>query len=383
MAELNCRHFSGYKPCALNEVCDQQQCTHYRSVQQRLLIVHLGALGAVLRSTSLLKALRRKYQGAHITWVTKAPAHHLLKNLSAIDRILTLDQEDLLALRALEFDVAFVIDKSLSAVGVLQLTKVHEVKGFTAVSGVIVPANREADELWRLGLSNQQKFFVNQKTEQQLVHEALDLGEYTRDPYQINLSHSEQALAKVRRQQWSRDGHAVIGINTGSSPVLPAKKLSVEGQRHLIQQLMADPRFKNQSIVLLGGPEDSERNRQIGAGLPVIQSPTDQGLRDGIASVAACDLIITGDSLGMHMAIALKKWTVAWFGPTCPQEIDLYGRGRKILAQVGCSPCWKRVCQKEVMCYDQVNFAQLIDALAEGLQWHTSSSKLHFQEISS
>src|SRR6185437_6089748 len=92
--------------------------------------------------------------------------------------------------------------------------------------------------------------------------------------------------------------------------------------------------------------------------------------------------VFSGDSLGMHMAIGLKKWVVAWFGPTCPQEIELYGRGRKILTQAPCSPCWKRVCQQEKMCYDQVDFEQTVNALLEGWKWLTSSSKPHTPEIS-
>jgi heptosyltransferase-2 len=98
--------------------------------------------------------------------------------------------------------------------------------------------------------------------------------------------------------------------------------------------------------------------------------------------MAAVDLVFSGDSLGMHMAIGLKKWVVAWFGPSCEQEIDLYGRGRKIMTKAPCSPCWRRVCEKPVMCYDQVDFKQAAEALAEGKVWLTSSSKPHSPEIS-
>ena len=72
-------------------------------------------------------------------------------------------------------------------------------------------------------------------------------------------------------------------------------------------------------------------------------------------SVAACDMVISGDSLGLHMGIAMKKWCVAWFGPTCDQEIELYDRGVKVLANAPCSPCWKRVCDRKPMCYDLVD----------------------------
>lgn len=368
MSETSCRYFNGYKPCNKNPVCARGACPSYESVQTRVLVVHLEALGAVLRSTSLLKAVRRKYPKAHITWVTKAPAQALLENLADVDRVLGLGQEDLLALEALSFDVALVIDKSLVTAGLLKRVTVDQLFGFRAnAAGAIVPANSEARELWELGLSDHKKFFVNQKSEQQLVHEALALGAYQRDEYQLRLSFMEMAEVSQRRHSWSPSGPEIIGINTGCSPMLPAKKLSVEGHRKLIQEILADHRFKGMPIVLLGGPTDKERNGAIARGLPVYESPLEKGLRDGMISVAACNVVFTGDSVGMHMAIALKKWVVAWFGPSCQQEIDLYGRGAKILTKASCSPCWKRQCDKPRMCYDQVDYQEVRNALARGL----------------
>ncbi len=383
MPEVHCRHFNGYKPCAKNTLCDST-CPSRSLVGERILIVHLEALGAVLRSTSLLSAVRRKYPSAHITWITKAPAQLLLQNLSEIDRVLTLSGEDILKLSVLEFDLALVIDKSLVASGLLQTCRVREVRGFAAGRnhGEIVPANSEAGELWEIGLSDRKKFFENKKSEQQLVHESLALGAYLRDDYVVNLTAQEESLAKTRRELWRKGLSPILGINTGCSPTLPNKKLSIDGHRKLIQQILRHPLLGTGLVVLIGGPEDSERNREIARDLPVILSPTERGLRDGLASVAACDLIFSGDSLGMHMAIGLKKWVVAWFGPSCEQEIELYGRGRKILTQAGCSPCWKRDCSETKMCYDQVDFGRVTQALEEGLQWLTLSSKPRSPETS-
>jgi heptosyltransferase-2 len=168
--------------------------------------------------------------------------------------------------------------------------------------------------------------------------------------------------SKKRRQLWKKNQNQnlIIGLNTGCSPVIPYKKLSVGYHRQLIQALL---RKGFQNIVLLGGTEDTERNQQIAENLPVICSATESGLRDGLVSVQACDVIVTGDSLGMHMGIALKKMVVAWFGPTCAHEIDLYGRGVKILSEAPCSPCWKRVCHKTPMCYDQVDMQKILHAI--------------------
>ncbi len=369
MSETQCRHFNGYKPCGKNTNCSRGSCAHFESVQARVLVVHLEALGAVLRSTSLVPAIRRRFPKSKLTWVTKAPAQHLLSSVNGVDRVLTTSSDDLLQLSVLEFDVALVIDKSLAASGVVARCKsVGEVFGFKINScGSVVPANPEARELWELGLDDHKKFFANVKSEQQLVHESLALGPYTRDEYQVHFTFSEISQVMLRRQKWSPGGRPIIGLNTGCSAVLPAKKMTVEGHRRLIRAILADYRFRDMPIVLLGGREDGQRNEEIARGLPVILSPTFDGLRDGLMSVGACDAVFTGDSLGMHMAIGLRKWVVAWFGPSCAQEIDLYGRGVKVRTLAGCSPCWKRSCDKPLMCYDQLDHAEILNGLARGL----------------
>lgn len=305
----------------------------------------------------------------HLTWVTQAPLQHLILKDPLIDRVLTTSQEDLLTLSSLEFDVAYVVDKSLAAVGVLKKTHADFVFGFTADprTGAICPATSAANELWQLGLSNKKKFFENQKTENQLIHEALELGEYHREEYRMILTENEKRQVQSRNQLWQMNkAQPVIGFNTGCGPLMPAKKWTVEFHRQVISEFL---QMGYQNIVLLGGPEDASRNQEIGHELPVLQSETSQGLRDGLISIDSCDIIFTGDSLGMHLGIAMKKFIAAWFGPSCPQEIELYDRGVKILADVDCRPCWKRHCEKNQMCYDQVRISDLKSALHQGVSW--------------
>ena len=386
MAEIHCRHFSGYKPCGLSGSCDRA-CNHFDEVMHQVVIVHLGALGAVLRSTGLLKAIKREFPKSMVTWVTQAPANKLLENNPLIDQVLTTEAQDLLQLQAFEPDVVFCIDKSTLAAGIARSLKAGEIRGFKSnpKTGAILPANAEAHELWNIGLSNHTKFFVNKKSENQLVHEALGLGTYTKDEYVYQFTEIEKEISRNRRDLWSPQKQILVGLNTGCSGAIPYKKLSVEYHRKMITQIQATYGDKVR-IVLLGGPEDQKRNLEISKGADVIWSPTDRGLRDGMMSVAACDIVISGDSLGLHMAIAQKKWAVAWFGPTCAQEIELYGRGEKVLTTAPCSPCWKRVCDQKAMCYDLVELDQIMAGLSKGIdhitKWLNSSSKPHSPEIS-
>jgi heptosyltransferase-2 len=123
-------------------------------------------------------------------------------------------------------------------------------------------------------------------------------------------------------------------------------------------------------VLLLGGPEDRDRNHALASALGdlVEQTPTDEGLLAGAAHIQRCDVVVSGDSLGMHMAIGLGKHVVVWFGVTCPQEIEVYDRGIKLLADVPCAPCWKRSCENTPKCYDQVRPDDIAQAVIDCLQ---------------
>ena len=168
--------------------------------------LNLGALGAVARSTALLPAIHRKYPDATLTWVTDRPGDQILMGVPGIHRVLTTTTSDLLKLRALQFDVALVVDKSLEAEGVLAHLQVQpeSVFGFrvNARTGAVMPATAAASELWSIGISNKTKFFENRKTENQLIHEALELGPFVNDEYQLCLTSTESKAAVDRRSQW-------------------------------------------------------------------------------------------------------------------------------------------------------------------------------------
>ncbi len=123
-------------------------------------------------------------------------------------------------------------------------------------------------------------------------------------------------------------------------------------------------------VLLLGGPEDAERNRELARRLgPLVEeSPVDRGLRAGAAEVARCAVVVSGDSLGMHLAIALGAHVVAWFGVTVPAEIDLYDRGIRLWADVDCAPCWRRSCERVPLCRDRVEVDWIVQAVLDCLE---------------
>ena len=341
----DCRLFTGYKPCVPYKLCDG--CQDRIPFGTRILIVNLDALGTVLATTAQLPAIKRTYAESHITWVTRKNAVPLLQDNSYIDHLVEWNDENRLALQQQKFEIALNADKSRPAAAFMNTLRAESKRGFGLnENGAIVPLNAGAEYSFRLGVDDHFKFHLNRRSGNDVLAEAWEL-EYARDEYVLRLTEAELARCERWRDELGLAGaELVIGFNTGCSELFPLKKLEVETQAAAIRQLAeALPQAK---IILLGGREDTERNSRIStlAGGNAIPTPTTLGLREGILLENLADIVVSGDSLGMHLAIGLKKHVIAWFGLSCAAEIDLYGRGKKIIRDLPCAPCWKKRCDK-------------------------------------
>ena len=116
-------------------------------------------------------------------------------------------------------------------------------------------------------------------------------------------------------------------------------------------------------VLLLGGPEEVERNRRLAdatkkanaKGAPVVDTGCDNSLRQFASIVDLCDAVVSGDTLAMHVATALGKRVVAIFGPTSSVEIDLFGRGEKIVSEVmDCLVCYLSKCDLDPNCMNTI-----------------------------
>jgi heptosyltransferase-2 len=335
-------------------------------IGKRILIINLDAMGNILVTTTILPALKRKYPQSHISWITLGNAYPLLLNNPFLDRLYRWEPESWLILQQLEFDLVLNVDKSRRAGAFLSTLKAEERLGFGInQNGVIVPLNAEAEENYILGLDDHLKFRVNTKTVPQLLCEQLRL-QYRRDPYALNLTDEELAFCEEFKRGHSLAADAqgqalfIVGFNTGCSELYPNKKMTIDQHVSLITRLSEEEGIR---LLLLGGPEDTLRNAEIArrVGDRVISTPTTEGLRRGLCFINVCDLVISGDSFGMHAAIALNKQVIVWFGVSCSAEIDLFERGTKLIPSgLECSPCWKKECPFDLECIKMIDLERMV-----------------------
>jgi ADP-heptose:LPS heptosyltransferase len=357
----HCKHFTGYKPCFPGTRCAADGCADFSPIGKRLLLVNLDAMGNVIATTSILPALKRKYPVSTITWLTEKNTAPLLQHNPLVDRVMVWNPENLMILGEMKFDVAMNVDKSRRSGAFMMGVKAAKKMGFGMnEQGQIVPLNSEARENYRLGLDDRLKFRVNTKTVPQLECEEFGL-KFQRDEYILTLSEEEQEYCRAYARQHGLDrGDLIVGFNTGCSELYPNKKMTIEQHVEIIRRLEQVPRVK---MVLLGGPEDTERNAEIvrQVGNAVVSTPTTDGVRRGLCSINLADVVISGDSFGMHASIGLKKHVIVWFGVSCAPEIDLFDRGIKLVpTDLECSPCWKKTCPYGLECIKAIDIDRIV-----------------------
>jgi len=357
----NCEFFTGYKPCKPGKRCEG--CRERKPISMKILIINLDAMGHVLMTTAMLPPLKRRYPDSYVIWVTLPKAMDLLLYNPLVNKVMPYDFETISILQAMRFDLVLNVDKAMRSAALAMLLNAKEKRGFGLnENGALFPLNPEAEYAFQLGIDDELKFKKNTKTGQQILTEAMGL-EYARDEYILNLSPEEKEFVQqYRKEVGIKDTDFVVGFNTGCSELYPNKKMTVEQHVYLIDRIHRE--MKDTKVVLLGGEAEKERNAEIQRRVKgeVINSPTTLGLRKGICFIDACDAVVTGDTLGMHIAIGLKKYVIAWFGVTCAQEVDLYERGEKIVSQLDCSPCWKRSCDT-LECIKQLDLNAIYQAI--------------------
>lgn len=335
----------------------------------KILIVKLGAIGDVLRTTSLLPGLKEKYLGAKIDWLTAKMSRDILLNNPLIDRLTVWEERE----EAGEYDLVIGLEDEKSVCEFVSNVKAKQVVGAYLKDGrqTYTPSawfDMSIISQYGIDKANELKK-QNRKTYQQHLADLLGIKV---SPYVFNLTQEEIEYGKKIMQGLGIGaglggkgaGERIVGINTGAGKRWPLKSWGTGQTIELINRLKDELGIRS---IILGGADEIERNQQIAAatGMPVSGS---HSLRHFAAIINQCSAVLSSDSLAMHFAIALKKPLVVLFGPTSAAEIELYGLGEKLQPPLDCTVCYKKGCEIKPNCMDELSVEQVYSALAKTIQ---------------
>lgn len=323
----------------------------------KILIVKLAAIGDVLRTTFILPGLAEKYGGAPIDWLTAANAAEVFVNNPYIRKIYTWEERGELG----SYDLLIGLEDDKLACELVSKVKAKSVIGAYLREGrqTYTPSSWfDMSVISQYGLEKANDLKKqNRKTFQQHMAELLGIKV---SPYVFNLTPEEVEYGRgVVKELGVGSREKIVGINTGAGGRWPLKSWGVEQTIELVKRLKNELGLVS---LILGGEQERARNALIAKETGMPDAGT-HSLRHFAAIVNYCQLVLSSDSLAMHFAIALKKRLVVFFGPTSAAEIELYGLGQKLTAPLDCLTCYKKQCEIEPNCMDELPVGEMYQAV--------------------
>ncbi len=282
------------------------------------------SLGDVLRTTVIL----HNFKDYHVTWLCDGRVGELLKGNSLIDRLLYYNLSTTLQLQRERFDVVINLEKVPGICALADSITAWSKYGFRFDS-----ASGEAESY-------------------EGSHEAFRV--YTNlDNKRLAMRHWQEVLFEMLGKKWGGEEYILgykpssaikydVGLNWQVGKKWPNKFWPKERWDGLYQRLLT----KGYSV----GWQEGKTN-----------------LKEYMEWINSCRFLITHDSLGLHIAIALKKNIVVLYGPTASQEAHLYGLGRAVVPEgdFNCLPCLKSECSEKVCCMDTLSVEKVFSEFEE------------------
>jgi heptosyltransferase-2 len=329
----DCRFFKGDIPCKphKDKGVHCEGCMYYKPFKEKILIIKLGAIGDVIRTTPLLRKLRQVYPEAEISWLTNHPeiitAH--------VDRIYALDLKDTLTLLATPFDFLYNLDKDKEACSLTSLIQAKVKKGFFLKDGRCSPIDAAAYQKWLTGLFDDISR-LNSKSYPEEIFEICGF-DYDKEKYVLE-------MIDVDSFKGLKTKDYLIGLNTGCGNRWNTRIWPEEYWIELAKKLNSN----STNVILLGGPQEDEKNKRIAqasGSLYLGHFP----LKRFVSLIGQCDLVVTGVTMALHIALALKRKVVLLNNIFNRNEFELYNLGLIVEPHVDCLGCYKTACEKDCM----------------------------------
>lgn len=348
---FDCRHFKGTMPCNPHKgfgVECNAQCRFYEGTEGNILIIKLGAMGDVIRTTPLLRRLIKEYPDKRIFWLTHFP--EVLPEI--VDIKLRFSTENITYIRSVKFDLAINLDKEIEACALMQQLEIEQQFGFGLVRDMPAPLNDLAEHKFITGISDS---YSKSNTQHYLSEIFAICGwKYDQEKYMLPQMESNVKIDSLPYNQ------KLIGLNTGCGSRWTSRQWPVEYWHELAELLEQN----GYDVLLLGGEQEHTMNQhlmeQTGAKyLGYFPFNEFQALMN------KCSAVVSMVTMAMHVAIGLEKPLVLLNNIFNPHEFHFFNKSVILGPVKECQCYYKPVCINPNSCMNEIKPIMVLDAVRE------------------
>ena len=345
------------------------------SVKKRILVLRYRFIGDTILTVPFLRNLRRAEPDAYIAWVVAPGSTEVVSGIPYVDEFIYWDPATMHAdcrgehrnlsakyafvkqLRSRKFDKVYVLKRSMSSALLAWFSGAAERVGFnTEGRGLLLTKT------------------VSYRHDQHEVNNFLDVlrvdGVPVTDDYlEAWLNEEEKRFAAdFFLQNGIGETETVIGLHP-----FAANQARAWHEDNFIEAANALQSRYGARIIIFGGSRDAELGKYMQDNIsprPVLAVGTTT-LRQTMAVLARCNLLLCNDSGIMHLGAALNIPLVALFGPQSPVKFAPWGKKCRVLySAFPCSPCRQKFFQEcnpsarsKPQCVEAISVREVLDTI--------------------
>lgn len=327
---------------------------------RNIAIIRLSSLGDIIHTLPAFQLIREKYPAARITWIAEPAGADLLKNFTGIDDILVLSLKEGRFFNKLKKAGAFIrryrgkFDLIIDFQGLIKSALLsYLLKGHT-----IGFAKKNLKEPFSRFFYSEKAGFYEESNH--VIYKNMHLlsllnieNKLNRGPsYPLNSFHESEALKEFMQENRLEEGKFIV-INVGGG--WQSKILKLDQYIDIVRQL--NQRFK--VVVLWGNGGEKAMARSIVSATGAVMSMF-FNFDELIAFIKQAGLVITADTLALHIADMVGTPSVGIFGPTLPERNgSLLKQSLAIYEKMPCSFCYKKKCDT-IACMQNINTNKIV-----------------------
>ncbi len=343
---------------------------------QRIMVRATNWVGDAVMSLPTLEALRARFPRAEIVLVSKPWVSELYWYHPAVNRQIVYKPKSehrgpwgfgrlVKELRTEHFDAAILLQNAFHAAWMAWRARIPVRIGY-AREGRGFLLDQALEPPLPAAYGHQVYYYLQLLFRAGLIDKPQPVGEI-----RLRLTDPEKHWAAKKLDALGLSGpRFLIGLHPGAS-FGPAKRWMPERFAALADRLIG---ALNADVLIFGSPAERPLAEEIARTMQ--HTPTlaagETSLRQLLALMAQCRLIVTNDSGPMHLAAALGVPLVAIFGSTDERATGPVGaRVRIVKHRVACSPCGLRECPIDFRCMHGVSVEGVFKAVLELVkQWN-------------
>ncbi len=337
---------------------------------RKIMVRATNWIGDAVMSLPALEALRARFPRAEIVLVAKPWVSELYRHHPAVNRQIVYDPDGehqgpggfrklIHALRAERFDAAILFQNAFHAAWMAWRAGIPVRIGY-ARDGRRALLTEAIEVPPPAALGHQAYTYMHLLFRAGLIEKPEPLPEL-----RLVVDASEKAWALKHLALLGLDGpRFLVGLNPGAT-YGPAKRWLLDRYAALADRLVG---ALHADVLIFGS--HAERPLAEGVARTMKHTPTivagETTLRQLIALLGQCHLVVSNDSGPMHLAAALGLPLVAIFGSTDEHATGPLGRRARVVKHpVPCSPCGLRECPIDFRCMQGVTVEDAYRATME------------------